>query len=154
MPSRKADAGYLPVGGDDQVEQVEELLALGRRQLGEQLRIGGRGRRAAHRASAFAPCGGELDGVARPSSLARRRWMSPRAKQPRDDVGKRGAVDPGPIDEVGLGQTFFLGDGHEYGELPRREPARARLDLENVCGALPGAMEQMRRRAVELTSVL
>jgi hypothetical protein len=77
----------------------------------------------------------------------------PARQEPRHNVGKSGPVDPGSINEIGLGQPLLFGDGHEYGELPRGEAARAGLSLKNVSSALTGAMNEMRRRTFQLMRV-
>ena len=107
---------------DDQGKSVEELLPLGRWQHGEQAGVRGCG--AGLRVTQAPPAlGGELDGVG-PAVLLGALPMNEATRQkPRDNVGKSGPVDPGPIHEIGLGQPFFFGDGHEYGELPRGETA-------------------------------
>ena len=108
--------------GDDQIERLEELLPLGRRKTRQQLLVGGGGARLrlAQRLGALRR---QLDRIGPGIVLGAAALDQPAAEQAPDDIGKRGAVDAGPLDQVGLGQSLLLGDDGEHGELARRKPA-------------------------------
>ena len=71
--------------------------------------------------------------------------------QPSHDVGERGAVDPGLLDEARLADVRVLRDGGEDGILTRGEVGLARLVREQHLCALTGTMQQVQGRDVERT---
>ncbi len=63
--------------------------------------------------------------------------------------GQGGAIDAGPLDQLGLGQTLLMGKRREYDELAWCKPCPMGFVGEDIRGPLTGAAQQMGRRAIE-----
>lgn len=62
-----------------------------------------------------------------------------------DDIGKRAAVDAGPLDEAGLADALVLGNRQQNSILARRQIAAPDLGMKNISGALARAVKHMQR---------
>ncbi len=96
----------------------------------------------------------KLDGIGSGIFLGTAALDETPAGEPRDEVGHRGPVDAGALDELGLVQPFLVADHHHHRELARRQSAGARLGGKYFGGALAGAVKQMCCRTVKVFSEL
>ena len=70
-------------------------------------------------------------------------------EHPPHDVGERRAIDARLVDEMRLADAFVLRDGDQNRVLARRQIPTSHLALEDIAGALTGAMQQVNRRSLQ-----
>ena len=153
LESNSALCGLLGLqlrkGFDDRIEIADEAIALRLVRQHRQHAIinppGERLRRAQHPPTFL----GQFDSIRTRVFLGSATLQQALLEHAAHDICERRPIDSGPLDEMGLRQTFILRDSDEHCELTRRQITHTHLGLKDVPGTLACAVQQVNRGLLE-----